>query len=522
MKTIITIILLAPFILFSQEEGLVHWLSDTTHTRGHWQGGVESAYEENSTMKIVLGKKKLNKILSIDPITGASSESIYDLSYPTKKTWFSEILEFDQKRYAIFNDIDKSEDKFKVYSLLLENECCDEFNLIYEHEFYKNGTKNPISLTKKSNTVQKLDAEAKFRLSEDSSKLVFINQRFLNPKGKVDEIQLAVFNSNFTLMWEKALNLPYRDVNLIIEEVAISNDGQHVFLLAGIPDNWRYSYVLYHITTNDISEIKLNLKEDCYPVAIFPMIDNEENSLIIRGLFVNKNDRRAYVSGVFWGQKNMFDKKRPRFHYSRFTEDEQKEIDGETFHVSDIQFFDNGNVHLLFDSKYSLPLAYIKYPTMARTGNVNSLSPSNYNELISCTFSSTGALINTNIIDRRHSREFDGVGYSLVYWDNAIFLFFDTRINKEQGDKFNLNVSRINMHIITELIRIDSRGAIIGENLLWSTMDSSFSFEDVVAQKVGDRIFLGGKIQKNVQGPGSIYGDRNFHFGYIELKDLTD
>ena len=210
----------------------------------------------------------------------------------------------------------------------------------------------------------------------------------------------------------------------------------------------------------------------------------------------------------------MFDDSRPQFYYSRFTEKEQRGIKAKKFYISDIQFFDNGNTHLLFDSKYvtySSPSAGIYTPDYF------------YNELISCTFNQEGDFIKANILERKNFRAlYNAAGYSIVAWNNSIFLFFDSNISKNRAKKLGLDVGSVNLHTVTELIQINDTGNIIKEKLLWNTKESSFYFEDILAKKIGDKILIGGKIFPVTGSLMLALRRMKFRFGFIELKDLSD
>lgn len=169
-----------------------------------------------------------------------------------------------------------------------------------------------LSATK---TIDEIPAEKKrnsgsynFVLSEDSSKVLMIrNEPF--EKYANEKFTFKVFNDSMNLVWEKALELPYKDKMFSLTNYKVDNDG-NVYMLASIEKDqagttrkerrtkpqYYYNILFYDHVAGNLNEYVVNLN-DKYISDINFVIDTK-GDMVCAGFYSNKSSNA--LIGAFY------------------------------------------------------------------------------------------------------------------------------------------------------------------------------------------------------------------------------
>lgn len=505
-------LILLPVSLLSQQLEDIRWFGNVMVADMPPYGGVYDVTAQSDAIHLFL---KTDQIIQVDPVREQVSLIEMDVVYPTKRTILAEALVVGNQQYAIYKEIDKRTGRFSMYKTLVEPNCCREIELLYEHEFSHQDSKQASRGGKK-------DVEAEFRYSQDSTKFAFLNQRRVAPKGKEDEIQLAVFDEDLRLLWDKSINIPHKDSDFVVEDVAVTNDGESALIIGHLLYSPRFTridahaYFCYLITKDSAEEIPVELDPGKDPLVLSATFTKTGDRALLRGVYIDlelAGRRSAEGSGIYWGQMDLRAAKTEQFQYSAFNDRDQSILANNYFQVADVKQLENGSTHILFEGALVVPTYYYsRYPF----GAIGTYEPEvRYGDLVSCVFEPNGDLAFSTAIQRNFKENFLGPGCNIMYFDDVLVLVFNSIITKAEAEMFDLEVGKINFHITSRMVKVNLTEGDYSQHLLWSSSTAPYIIEGIVAGKAGDQIIIGGKKRPNVQG-GFLKKDMEFIFGLVD------
>lgn len=204
-----------------------------------------------------------------------------------------EILMHMGSGFLLFSSVEnKSSGKFEIYCSALDRQGEQVVKPVMvhflPHENYRNGTKLDV------------------RLSPDSSKFMVF---FISPferKAK-ETFQLRVYTTDFDLLWQKDLELPYQQNVVQVRNYMLNNKGD-VFLMSGWapeknaginrfqrPQDGRYVLFHYNWEENKLKEFDVSLKDKSI-VSVIPAFA-PNGDVVIGGFY--SNDYLFSVAGTF-------------------------------------------------------------------------------------------------------------------------------------------------------------------------------------------------------------------------------
>jgi hypothetical protein len=281
------------------------------------------------TIKFDLGPEiTLNDEVSLREVVGSDAQGFYVVSTKSKEmfgssggvfvhrfdnglhqTVYSELKMPDTKGNKVnFEGLSYINKKLSLYSSFYNKSKDMNYafvNSVSERGIVANDTKSvdEIKATKKKNR-----GSFDFVLSNDSSKvLVYHNEPYV--KGQKERYSLKLMDTEYNLLWERLIELPYKDDKFAVTSYLVSNEGE-VFLLGYLESdkkskrkpNEMYKVITYNHKENKVQEYNINI-DKFITASTFKI--NQKGDIICAGFYANdnkvKDDARNlwYCNGIF-------------------------------------------------------------------------------------------------------------------------------------------------------------------------------------------------------------------------------
>ncbi len=298
-----------------------------------------------------------------------------------------------------------------------------------------------------------------FVLSNDSTKiLVYHNEPY--DKYANEKFSYKVIDNSLNTVWEKGVQLPYKDKYFSISNYTVDNDG-NVFMLARLTDedmkkskkdkpNYTYSVLGYFHKTGDLKEYSLSLGNKFIDEVTF-RIDPMGN-LVTAGFYANV--RNSGMSGVFYTRIDRNTKEVITKGVNEFSKDflaefmkAKKVAKGEkgldySFSLDDLVTRTDGGAILIAE--------YFNVQRVCTTDPKTGMTTCNYyyyyNDIIAVSIKPDGTIDWTQRIPKKQVSRNDGGTYSsylkAVVGDKIYFVFNDNPKNinpKKPGDVVYMN-----------------------------------------------------------------------------------
>lgn len=536
---LILLITILPFVLFSQEQ-LVEWEKPVSIPFDNVLNTTKLKVSDNKIYFIhqfyydsFKKNQRKSDIITYDVQKNTASKSDSKLSFEGEERRLAKILRTKSNTFAMSYDI--TGQQFKVLASKFENENMDEAKLIYLHPFFKLKRKADKELTH-----YKSDIEFEFKVSQDSSKVVFANQNsILDRRDENDQISIATFDEALNVLWAKHVQLPYGDTHLLVRDIQISNNGEDVFLLCAYTKKTlrrNYEYKIFHITKDDQKEYEINLKEDLYATSL-DLIPNPESQIVnLVGLY--KGSKFKKIEGIFSFDINTNTKEISPISYTSFSLEENfffnrikrvpysKKIGKRAIYsITDTKRLSNGNLQCIVecrDARFRAKVnsnenLIINYGLEYRLPYFDEIHSAIFQELVFITLDPKGNLLNTAVIERTFPSN-DFPGYSINYKGDKVYVVINSKISEREATKYNVKKSWY--HMYTKLVSINEHGKITKDQLLFTTRenDQMILFNKIMSFIKDDHLILGGvtsPVGKN--RPKSERKKVHFLFGKLKL-----
>jgi hypothetical protein len=242
-----------------------------------------------------------------------------------------------------------------------------------------------------------------FEVSQDSSKfLAYHNKPY--DKYNNEKFSYKVFDNKLNLVWEKDLQLPYKDKFFSIKDYILDNDG-NVYMRATIyPDRTKgekksnkeqtskFVIVSYKHKTDKLSQFEVKLTGKWVKSISYDV--NEDTKEVVVGGFYS-DDKKMKINGIFYlamdlksGEIKATSKK--AFDSSFMTEmiGEKKAEKGKGLSNFDFDYFltkKDGGAYLIAEQYYITTHTYTD-----SNGNTNTRTVYHYNDVIVVSVGKTG------------------------------------------------------------------------------------------------------------------------------------
>ena len=447
-------------------------------------------------------EQKESKKSTLADIIGYDETGFYALKTQIKNLGFSALITLEHFNNELGKtksvEIELKEKKYdkkleglyllnnKLYLLTSLKDKKTKINKLYVETIDKqtlllNGDSKEIATIDYANHRKFNAGTFNYKLSRDSSKvLIYYNLPY--EKGASEKFGFQVYDNELNKLWEKEIELPYKEELFEVENYRVANDG-NVYLLGVIfkdkrrvkrhgEPNYKYQVLSYTDKGNKLTE---------YPIEV------EDHFLT--DMIITINEDKDIVCGGFYSAKGTFTVKGS---YFLKIDDETKEIKAKSFNEFGIDFItqnmterqekksnkkaekgkkpelykyfldeiilkDNGGAVLIGEQFYIV--------SVARTytnpnGGITTTYTNHYyyNDIIVVNMGADGNIVWTEKIPKRQVSVNDGGFFSsytiTVVNDKMYFVFNDNPKNLEytgEGKIYNFNRGRESLVVLVEL-----------------------------------------------------------------------
>jgi hypothetical protein len=298
---IVLIFLILNGIVFSQKNVTVKW--GPTYKYDNMLIVKKIVAVDNSgfyTLSIRLFKAFKNKKIFLNKYDKnmklVYSKELLIPKYNNKSLNFEDVLYLKNQLILFVSFYNNKENKNYAFAYPISKEGVVGSKLKKLDEF----TSNIISNKRRGNFD--------FVMSKDSTKLlVYRNEDF--KKYKNEKFSYKVYDNTLNLLWEKDVQLPYKDKYFIVKDYKITNDGKVYMRAEILPDKEEkkeldkdeqpstFIILSYDLNKDKLSqyEIKLNNK---WVQSMSYNINENTKEITVGGFY--SNDKKLMINGVFY------------------------------------------------------------------------------------------------------------------------------------------------------------------------------------------------------------------------------
>lgn len=417
----------------------------------------------------------------------------------------------------------------KLYMLASYTSSSSKDNYYYAYPIDDKGKLSDKSITLDHNsTPGKLGANYTTVLSKDSTKLLL----YYNPpfdKKEDEKFKYKVFDKSLNLIWEKEIELPFKDKLVEIEDYIIDNDANVFMLLSILPDRKKgeketkaeqakkFIVLSYIHKKKEFNQYEVKLK-DKWIESIDYDYNPELNQLTLGGFYSDDFKMNA-VNGLFYMKLDINSGEVQVSSYKPFDKEIMTEIIGEKkaekgkglgdFVIRQFLSKKDGGAYIIAEQHY----VTVTTTTDPKTGATSTRYHYHYNGIIVASINPKGDIEWIKLVKKA---SVDGSG--------GYYLSYAISHNRERDQLnivFNDNLKNYGtdgkaIEKITGLRNIKKSVAA------WVNIDSSGKMKRsmLFSVKELDKIILQPKINMRTDNDITVYGIRGkeYKFGKISFK----
>jgi hypothetical protein len=348
-------------------------------------------------------------------------------------------------------------------------------------------------------------------MSEDSSKVAFVNIIPGNDFRDEDVIAIGVFDDRMQLIWKEMFYYKFADKRYEIKQSVVTNEGE-IYLVCKLDDPVeydgkvksireknlpRFEYYLYHINREGILPYKVDLGRGGAPMDValfFP--DRETNRFLMAGFYTD-DEHRYRIKGMFfsYGDKNFQNtsiKKhqfRENFLAGLVSDKAIQKGKGleSSYQILDVLNYDDGSIGFIAENNYVRDLSQTDFygRWYERVIYVS-------DELIIPRFNSEGVLLNIEKIPKQFDSDFaQYTSYAIALNKGLTYLIF----NDYKSGKEKQEIAKKGRRF-TDLLVLGQRGEIVGHQTLFTEREIELEFNPLLCD-YNDEFFLIGSKRGN-------------------------
>jgi hypothetical protein len=510
-RSICFLLTFLPAILFSQGKK-INWSSDQFLPYNEFQG-QQMAGSKNDRFYYIHEKGKNWTILTYDLTNSLVNEATYTMMADNKPLQLIRPVQTTAGTYIIGCIKDSRTDSYDIYSVEFLDNRLSEPRLIFTTPFDE----------KKSDHKPwpNRDFGLSIGWSEDLSKVVFYNSLSNIDRNKEEALSIAVFNEKLEKQWDKIAQLPMDDKDIVLNKLAVSNDGQ-IILTGRIINERQLTFALktFLISANGQKEINLDLKDDDEAVCLSAIF--RDGQIILCGFYQTSADLKAQPAGVFFAgysnEKSVKVVKTP-FSKASFTSF-NKSADAPDFkdnnlRINEFKVLPNGSYE--FVAEYYSEVQPGSYQVGKMYKVVNPVDLMNFHgDLYTGRLDATGKMTHFYQVYRTaFDSKTEYPKYLSASSGDQTFLFYYDYLTKEEKK----NLKGFKPYVTAgKMVMIDSGGKAVHHKLLFDAVELGHSFSRINIIQVENKLIFGGHMIKNVSGPGSIHSKKQpYKFGMMQL-----
>lgn len=351
-------------------------------------------------------------------------------------------------------------------------------------------------------------------MSEDSTRLAFVN---LIPgddfKGK-DAIAVVVFDSELKMLWKDVFYFDFGDSRYGIDQMVVSNEGE-IYLVGTKDKDERdekekrqrkkendkklpnYDYYLYHINEEGVLESRVDLGAGKAPVEValfFP--DSYTDQFLLAGFYTD-DEFRNRLQGIFfsYGHESFAEDKTKLHEFTTdfllglVSDNQIKKGKGleSSYRIKDIINYRDGSIGFIAENSYMRDFS--QTDMYGRWYNRRVFVT---DEIILPKFDYEGNLLNIQKITKDFSSEFRPyTSYAMAVHNGLTYLLFNDYKSGAERREIKRSGSRF-----TDLVVLDEWGRFVGVQTLFTDREIAFEFNPELCD-YNQKYFLIGSKQGN-------------------------
>lgn len=435
------------------------------------------------------------------------------------------IIPKKNKDIMLFEDVVYINKQLVLLTSYFDNK--NKRNFYFAYPIDDNGkVGSKFKLLDENTTNGKRGANYDFVLSKDTTKmLLYYNPPF--DKKADEKFHYKVFDQSFNLIWEKEVELPYKDKLVSIKEYIIDNDANVFMLLTISPDKKKgeketkvdqakkFMVLSYKHKTGKFEQYEIKLKNKW-----IESIDYDYNptlNQLVLGGFYSDDNKMSTVNGLFYMKLDINSGEVQKSSFKPFDKDFMVEMLGERkadkgkgigeFVVR--QFFSkkDGGAYIVAEQYYITTTTYTD-----SKGNTYTRYVYHYNDIIAASVNPNGEIDWLKKITKKSA---DGAG--------GYYLSYAISHNKEKdllNIIFNDNVKNIELYKKDpkKLAPVNIKKSMV----TWVSINKEGNMKRVplFTVKELDKIILQPKVSMRTENDITVYAIRgkNYKFGKISFK----
>lgn len=362
-------------------------------------------------------------------------------------------------------------------------------------------------------------------MSEDSTKVAFINQLDAPRPSGEDGFAIAVFDDKMNLIWKDVFYHKFGKKGGTVTRKIVTNDGE-VYLVSQVRKTSKafakvkskkeknlpnYDYHISHINQEGILDHTVNIGKDIGAVDMglfFP--NNNTDQYLLAGFYTNDEFGANRINGVFftYGDKN-FKEREVKVH--EFENNFLDNLTGDraikkgkgiktTFAIKDMLEYRDGTIGFIAEESYTTRNNFNNFNGTG-FGNANVFSNQNQiiifntNSIIIPKFDIEGNLLNIQKIEKEYRSEWpSSTSYTLaINKGKAYIVFNDFKRRKEA------KAMKKKGRLFTDLVIIDEEGEIETRETLFSNKEIDLFFNTDLSGYNDDVLLIGTTSRRKYQ-----------------------
>ncbi len=214
--------------------------------------------------------------------------------------WTTEFLvENNQKKECALENVLPIKGGFIVFMSYYDSKA--DKNIFYGQTYDENGksTSNAEEMDEISSKKRRNSGEFSTLISDNGTKILVYRQEPYE-KNKNEKFNYKVFDNSLKLLWEKPVELPYKDKDVSIFSYTLDNEG-YVYALEKIENTikvsglfakdkkvYDFKVITFDYKKDKLDEIPLKLGGARFVTDVTFTIDNAKGKILVTGFFANK------------------------------------------------------------------------------------------------------------------------------------------------------------------------------------------------------------------------------------------
>lgn len=405
---------------------------------------------------------------SIDKIISNDDQGFYllrtKLGFSGSKYFFERlntdnVVEFSKeffvknsaKKQCAFENVFRIKGGFVVFMSYYDSKA--DKNILYAQTYSEEGesTSEPEEVDQIISKKRTNSGDFSTIISDNGSKILVYHQEPYQ-KNKNEKFNYKVYDNQLKLLWEKDMELPYKDKQVTIFDYTIDNDG-YVYALEKVETQvkssglftknkklYAFKIITYDFKADKTDEIPLSLGGAKFITDLTFGVDNSKGKIIVTGFFANKEnsgiagtvfiriDKKTFK--VEYENASAFDKKfLTKVYQNKVSERKAKKQESisTAYDLDHVIIKEDGGVIIVGEEYYVVERT-------SSSGSMGGISVTvttyyyHYDNIIAINLAPDGTIKHANVIHKKQLSVNDGGAFSsfiMTYHNDNLYIWYN-------------------------------------------------------------------------------------------------